>query len=284
MAGFGLDPFGVTPFGVGAGGCEWPVDYADCGPCDALASMPVSGQERVEEMATEFLWRWTERQFGTCEGTIRPCRQDCTEGVSTYGRPPAGARWTPVLVGGTWYNLGCGAGCRDKCGCGSWGSTMLFEQPVYDVTSVQVDGEYLDPSAYRVDNHRKLVRQDGGRWPFCQDMGKPLGGPDTWAVTFLVGSPVPVGGQVAAGKLACEFAKALCGDASCALPKRVQSVTRQGVTVAMMLDTFEDLDQGKTGIWLVDSWVASVTKSAPASPFSIASPDYTGPRRTTSGG
>jgi hypothetical protein len=142
------------------------------------------------------------------------------------------------------------------------------------VLRVEIDGVVLDPTAYRVDNGRLLVRQDGGRWPYCQDMSKPLGAQGTWAVTVRVGSPVPVGGQVAAGKLACELARAAAGDKGCELPQRWQTINRQGVTIAAGMDTFEDLDGGKTGIWLIDSWVASVTK--PDIGFSIATPDYRG--------
>src|SRR5690606_32115828 len=233
----------------------------------------------------EYLWRFTDRQFGLCEATIRPCRRDCTEGLSSVfsGLPGQRSPWTPALIGGRWVNLGCAAGCRDACGCGSATPALRFDLPVYDVTAVEVDGELLDPATYRVDDHRLLVRQDGGRWPTCQDMSLPLGGEGTWAVTFRTGSPVPPGGQVAAGKLALELAKAACGDKGCALPQRWQSITRPGVNITAALDTFEGLDQGKTGIWIIDSWVASVTQ--PTLGFAIASPDLrpTG-RRTTFGG
>lgn len=267
--------------------CEWPVDYAECGPCDALSSLPASGIQKFEDMATEYLWRFTERQFGLCEGTIRPCRQECTEGVSTYG-PPRSTRspWQPTLVGGQWVNIGCGSGCRDKCGCGAYGRTLAFDHPVVEVVSVEIDGAVLPSGSYRVDNYRLLVRQDGGQWPYCQNMSKPLGEADTWAVTVRVGAPVPTGGQMAAGKLACELAKAACGSGDCKLPQRWQTITRAGVSISAALDSFEGLDEGKTGIWLIDSWVASVTKASDKSMgVSIASPDYTGlGRRTTYGG
>jgi hypothetical protein len=265
------------------GACSWPVDYGECGTCDDLASMPTSGIERFETMAAEFLWRWSGRQFGLCEGTIRPCRQDCYEGMSTYygaGRGPLGvSAFSPTLIRGEWFNVGCGTGCGDSCGC-SFGRALRFETPVYEVVTVEIDGDILPRSAYRVDDHRFLVRQDGKQWPYCQNMNAALGEENTWAVTVRVGSPVPAGGQIAAGKLACELAKAACGSKGCELPSRVQSVTRQGVSISMMIDTFDDLDKGRTGIWLIDSWVASVVK--PDIGFSIASPDYksVGRRRT----
>jgi hypothetical protein len=51
--------------------CEWPTVYPDSGPCGALASLPASGVARFEDMAAEFLWRYTGRRFGLCEGVIR---------------------------------------------------------------------------------------------------------------------------------------------------------------------------------------------------------------------
>lgn len=88
-------------------------------------------------------------------------------------------------------------------------------------------------------------------------MVAPITEIDTFQVTYMRGIDVPMGGQVAAGRLACELAKAACGDNTCALPKRVQTITRQGVTVGL-LDSFDDVDKGRTGIWLIDSWVASM--------------------------
>lgn len=253
--------------------CEWPVVYPKEAKCAALNDLSDAEVKMYEEMAAEYLWRFTDQKFGLCEAEIRPCRQDCTAGVSTYG-VPAGTRspWQPALVGGKWLNIGCGGGCADACGCGAYGSVLRFETSISEIVSVEIDGETLPPEAYRLANNRLLVRQDGGQWPYCQNMSKPLGAEGTWAVTVRVGAPVPSGGQIAAGKLACELARAAVGDKGCELPQRWQTITRQGVTIAAGLDAFEDLDAGKTGIWLIDSWVASVTK--PDIGFSIASPEY----------
>src|SRR3546814_2256809 len=51
-----------------------------------------------------------------------------------------------------------------------------------------------------------------GRWPTCQNMNLADGAEDTWSVTYVKGYAVPKGGQVAAGMLAVELAKAACND------------------------------------------------------------------------
>jgi hypothetical protein len=90
---------------------------------------------------------------------------------------------------------------------------------------------------------------------------------------------VPIGGQVAAGKLALELQKAACGASGCELPKRWTNIARQGVTISAALDTYDDIEKGRTGIWIVDSWVTSVTKADIG--FSVASPDLRPVGRTT---
>jgi hypothetical protein len=247
--------------------CDWPAFHAS--PCDALADLPQEDRDRYEEMAADYLRRFTGGRFGLCSATVRPCRQPSP--APSYA--PGAVAWQPVLVGGRWLNLGCGGGC----GPGDTGTTLVFEAPVHDVVEVTLGGEALAPAAWRLDSGRLLVRQDGGRWPLSQDLSRPLGDPGTWGVTVRVGSPVPQGGQVAAGKLACELARAAAGDKGCELPQRWQTISRQGVSISAALDSFEGLDEGKTGIWVIDSWVASVTR--PDQGFSIATPDYHAARR-----
>jgi hypothetical protein len=270
--------------------CSWPVSYSDAKPCSALSADPTV-RSQAETMATEFLWRWTGRQFGLCPVTIRPCRQNCYGGLSTFtggeprvlGQAMGGlysrSPFYPMMFNGEWLNVACGR-CGNSCDCGYTPSISL-PGPIDSITEVVVNGVALPATAYRVDNYRHLLRIDGGDWPTCQDLsadsaaGSASASRGTWQVTYQRGSAVPAGGQVAAGLLACEFAKALVGDAGCKLPQRVQSITRQGVTVAV-LDTFADLDKGRTGIWLIDSWVASIMK--PAGRSRVYSPDLARPR------
>jgi hypothetical protein len=210
-------------------------------------------------MARDYLWNWTGRRFGLCEVTLEPCREDCTEGRSTYyGSGPAvgGVAWRPVIIDGAWFNIGCGR-CGDRCGCGG-AAPLRLPGPVASVTQVVEDGIILDPASYYVVGSG-IARTDGAAWSPCG-----------LEITYVRGTAVPVGGQQAAGLLARELALASCRDKACQLPQRLQTVSRQGVTVAM-LDSFDDIDKGHTGIWSIDSWIASVTK--PPTAARILSPD-----------
>lgn len=230
----------------------WPASYAECGPCPPLDGLTVEESARWERMAVEYLWNWTGRTFGLCPVTIRPCRD-----LNWVGHGRSGGGFQPVLVEGRWYNLGCGM-CLGTCSCDRTPSIRL-PGPIDSVTSVTIDGDVLAPSAYRVDNAQLLVRVDGNSWPTVQHMDVPTTAPGTWEVQYVRGTPAPLQGQLAAGLLACELAKAACNDSTCKLPQRIQTITRQGVTMAM-LDPMNDIDKGHTGIWLVDSFVASVMR------------------------
>lgn len=281
--------------GVQTAPCSWPLLYPGCDPADPdaipepLASLTDEQRETYESIAATYLWNWSGRRFGVCDVTIRPCRQDCWLGVSTFTGGGAlttdgrlGRPYGPVLLEGRWFNISCGR-CGDTCSC-DYTPTLHMPGPAQSVSEVRIDGEVLSELSYRVDNHHLLIRTDGGDWPTCQDMGADPFDDDnddnTFAITYQRGIPVPEGGQLAAGVLANEFAKAACGDKDCQLPQRVQTVSRQGVTVAM-LDAFDDIDTGHTGIWIIDSWVASVTKTPTTS--RVYSPDIprSRPRRTT---
>ena len=262
--------------------CPWPVTYADCaGECAIYSQFedPAVAQEMFEAIASDLLWNWTNRVYGVCEAVVRPCGGDCDEAFTGWGTfwgrgpgydpgfPAAGGVYGgrpfyPVLVSGRWFNMVCG--CVGTCQCTPAGPTVLsLPGPVQSVTEVRIDGAVLDPTAYRVERKRWLIRIDGDVWPRCQNMlADPTTDVDTFEVTYQRGIPVPIGGQVAVGRLACELAMAACGSEECALPERMTTITRQGVTVGFA-DTYEDLKAGGTGIYAIDTWVASTTRGVP---------------------
>lgn len=269
--------------------CGWPIIYADCGgDCEAYAKWPEAERETAqllfETQAIDLLYNWTGRVFGICETVIRPCRDDCGGGRSAdstfWGRGPGFdpgfprrgmgglGGWRPVLVGGEWLNIGCG--CLSACDCGIDGSKALtLPGPIQSVTQIRIDGVVLPPTAYRVDHNRLLVRIDGQSWPACQDLLAEPDQENTFEITYMKGVRVPLGGQVAAGRLACELALGACGDDECQLPERLQTVTRQGITVGISLsaETWTD-----TNIWSIDGWVKSMKKRERPT-VSVRSPD-----------
>lgn len=251
------------------GPCEWPVQLVGCTSSQeaALGQLVVTGEdgvedtsqrEAVERMAVDYLWEWTGRRYGTCPVTVQPCDPDeggCPVRTSTYwGRGPYGSARSAASVLAA-VQRGCG--CRPDakgCTCGPSGDEIPLRGPVAAVTRVRLDGAVFTKWATA---GNRLIRTDGGTWPRCQDADAAV---PAFEVDYQRGRAVPVGGQIAAGVLAAELALALCSDPECGLPQRIQSITRQGVTVAVV-DAFEDVEKGRTGIWLIDSWVASVTKA-----------------------
>ncbi len=267
--------------GCGTGG-------ALCAEFEALDS---TVQDAVAQAAVDYLWNFSGRKYGVCPVTVRPCRESCLNWNTTYrghgrGSPYAGLPWfggsglMPALIGGEWFNLPCGNSCSGPCSCGPIEEIDL-RGAVDSIIEVRLDGVALASSAYRLDNSRWLVRTDGGTWPDCQDMaGDPETDDGTFSVEYGIGVPVPAGGQLAAGTLTCELAKLICGSSSCKLPQRVREVTRQGVTIS-----FDDMSSlwtnGGTGLFAVDSWLASVNVRRRGG-GRVASPDYRPTRRQTS--
>ena len=58
----------------------------------------------------------------------------------------------------------------------------------------------------------------------------------------------------------------------CRLPRRVTQITRQGVT-AMVLDPMSFLNEGKTGLYLCDAFLAAVNPGKLRRRATLASPD-----------
>jgi hypothetical protein len=136
----------------------------------------------------------------------------------------------------------------------------LGRQPIVSVESILIDGEIVDPTTYRVDDQLWLVREcdDCCGWPTCQNLAAPIGDACTFGVNFTFGQAPPAMGEIACGTLAAELYKAITPalTSTCALPKRVSMVVRQGVTVGV-LDPQTYLAKGFTGISAIDMFISS---------------------------
>lgn len=146
------------------------------------------------------------------------------------------------------------AHCRPLvCSCDPYpGIDLGGRYPVWGVYSVIVDGTPLDATSYAIRGRRWLVRTDGQVWP----SGWNAIDPNAWRVQYAVGELPTTAARLAAARLALEIAKRCSGDASCKLPQRVTNVVREGVTFTV-LDSMKMIAEGRTGLDLVDLWIAS---------------------------
>lgn len=265
----------ALPEGPSAPGpCDWPVDTSCC-PGWSEFSAPV--QANAIAWATQILDALTGRRFSQCAINYRPCGPTCAQtfGYLTWpvGSPQSaggGVPWmTPYINSGVWRNCTCEGGCSCKALC-----EVPFPGPVAQVMEVRVDGVVVDPSAYRMDTFRgvpTLVRIDGECWPQCQDMNVGVEDIGSFTIAYQPGELLPSAGQMAAGMLACEFAKDCVGQ-DCSLPQQLQSLSRNGVEV-QVVDPNTLLDNGLTGIAMVDLWIRSVNPGRKSARGRIYSPD-----------
>lgn len=240
-------------------------DVADC--CGlTVGSLNAEPLEQAAENASAILYELSGRRYtGTCERTVRPeTNEHC---------------WGPWIVrlGHRHHRL----------------SRVKLAGHATAIIEVLIDGEVIDPSGYRLDEHRYLTRMadpDGNaqRWPVPQRLDRPIGDPDTFAVTYEHGLNPPGQGVAAATALACELYRACpaAGDepGDCKLPSGVVRVIRQGVTVETIRAVATMLRKGATGIIPVDAFIGTYGRRARAS--SIWSPDiepFARPEGITSG-
>jgi hypothetical protein len=235
-------------------GCAWSIIDL----CDANVSYEVG--VAADKMAIGVLHAASGRQFGLCARTIRPCMEDCN-GLQLFNPPQpryvyiAGEPFASYLP---WARVQCGVCVSRRCACARVSQIVLPNHRIRSVREVKIDGVVLDPSAYRLAG-RRLIRMDGGAWPRCQADDAADDAVGSWSVEYVYGRPVDEGGQIATGVYACEIAKSLSGN-ECELPQRVQTVSRQGVTIGFV-DPMDFLSQGLTGLYVVDSWIKQVNPS-----------------------
>jgi hypothetical protein len=229
--------------------------------CDDFPEEPTAQQQLhidyAIQAATEALWERTQRRFGLCTVTLRPCRRECWSGpMLPRGWYQVGWSWPfPVLHAGKWLNVVCGS-CGDNCSCSRL-SEVRLPSPVATVSEVKVDGVVLDPSAYRVDDWRLLVRLDGGEWPRCNNLLLDDDQPGTWSVTASYGEMVPTLGSLAVGQLAGAIYKGCEGGKDCPLPAAtIRRVVRQGVE-KVYFDAASAFKNGAIGLYYPDLFIAT---------------------------
>lgn len=256
------------------GPCDpWPTSLC----CEIPEGMALEEVDRWTRVASQLLWGLSGRRLGPCPVTVRPCRRSCLESapISFQARTSTGG-WIPYIgVDGVWRNASV-CGCRADCSCSELCEVYL-PGPVYDVVSVDVDGELLVPEAYRVDAPGRLVRTDGGCWPDCQELASPPGTEGTFTVSYRVGLPLDDAAIAAVSELTCHFLKGCApGSCGCKTNRNLTRMVRQGVEMEM--DPTLIYSEGRTGLPTVDLWLSVVNPYRLTSPSQVYSPDFKRPR------
>lgn len=218
------------------GPCSMWADINDVADCcnlegaDPAVIAPLLTSAMVA--ASEFLYFSSGKQFaGSCDRVVRPCKTDtCGCGYQVLSRGH--------LVG---WNGDCWSGY--DCGCRPLSRVKLAGYAT-EIVEVKIDGVVINPSEYRIDEHKWLTRMNGARWPRCQTLDLDDTEVGTFSVDYIYGKTPPESGRLAALALACEVYKSCSGSDDCNLPLGVTRVTRQGITIER---TF--LSQDANGIW-----------------------------------
>jgi len=202
-------------------------------------------------VATELLIQLTAGLF--------PGIHQVTELYDTRTSMAADAALYPITLRGIDYrtiNRGC------ECGsCGVMHRIRLRGQPVRHILSVVVNGQPLQPTEYVLLDHSVLG--------FLTSAACCAG---CVTVQYEYGAPPPSAGRLAALKLANELVEALDPGGSCALPARVTSVSRQGVSWTL-LDNQDFLENGRTGIYEVDLFLKTYNPAGALRPARVYSVD-----------
>lgn len=257
---------------------DWPVIIPD-GEKEWWDTQDKELQDLAIKAAVGFLWNWTNQRFGTNDVTLRP--QRCPDGkANTYdGSLPRVGVITgifPIAISNDEiYEMTCGNCSTPVCGCVGSTNSLILPGPVEEVLALFINGEEVDTKSIAVYTRSIVTRLDGGDlFPKVNPLNNS---PCNWEITYKRGVPVPAGGQLAAGAFAVEILKSLTDDKTCKLPRNWQQATRQGTSITRQEYDPELVKMGVTGLWLVDSWVQSVT--LPKRRGTVRTPDFNPARR-----
>jgi hypothetical protein len=184
--------------------------------------------------------------------------------------------YSPILVDGDVQNLRLGGsglyGDDDYLGDGTSSNTRirLRGRKVVKIHTVRdIDGNIIDPSQYYLVEHSTLLATPGATWT-----------PSNVEVTYTYGTPPPTAGKNAARMLAIELVKLYEGDDTCALPQRVTSISRQGISYTV-LDNQDFIDDLRTGLYAVDLFLKTTNPDKARARARVFSPDVPKARRIT---
>lgn len=199
--------------------------------------------------ASYILYNLTGQKFGGVRTTTETyCQSQCGDTSNTV---------TPVVTYGEIQNC-CGASSCNGCAHTLW----LRGDPIVNILSVTVGGTRVVPLDDVEIIDRRQIAPARGCWGTCDDI----------TVSYQYGDVPPAAGVNAATELANQFIWGATGDDRCELPAHVTSVTRQGVSWTL-LDNQDFLEKGRTGIYLVDLFIAAVNPDKARKRPRVFSPD-----------
>jgi len=218
--------------------------------------------------ASYLLWAMSGRKY-TGVTTVTE-RYTCTLRNNRMG--PSTKTNSPVLFGGDVYNIP--SGDYDEYseltadGMSPDSRIRLRGRPVTKIHSIRNrTGSVIDPANYYLVEHSTIHIKAGTPWTPCNT-----------EVTYSYGTPVPAIGKMAARTLAIEFIKLWSDDDTCALPQRVTSVARQGVSYTI-LDQQEFIQEMRTGMYVIDLFIKTVNPDGARRKSKVFSPDQPRARR-----
>jgi hypothetical protein len=224
--------------------------WASLADLEAWPNRPQLDDDTWEDllwMASEMLYLWSGKQYsGGCRSTVelkfreRPAWDCMTVRHSVMGFAPGSVRHQVVA--------------------------RLPDAPVTGIESVIApDGtEYVRGVDFTANYSTGIIEKISGNW---------VGGT---TATYTHGLLPPIGGMRAVIALTVELGKLWTGG-KCNLPKRVESISREGITIGLV----SSLQGWRTGLWDIDAWLASANPHMMPKRASAWSPDVPYARRIT---
>jgi len=182
--------------------------------------------------------------------------------------------YNPILINGDVVNMPSGGRYAEDDfqgdGTSSNSRVRLRGRKVVKIHTLRdLDGNIIEPSKYYLSDHSTIFGVAGSGWS-----------PSQVEVTYTYGSPPPSAGRAAARVLATELVKLYEGDDTCALPQRVTSISRQGVSYTL-LDSQDFIDELRTGIYAIDLFLKTANPDKARARSRVFSPDQPRARRIT---
>ena len=217
--------------------------------------------------ASGLLWSMSGRKYSGITTVTE--RYVCQNRIFRYGASTN--TYQAVLLDGAIFNIPADefeGGVVD--GLSPESRIRLRGRPVTKIHTIRRrDGVILDPSAYYLVDHSTVQAATGIPWTPCN-----------LEITYSYGTYAPTMGRMAARTLAIEFVKLFEGSDDCALPQRVKSIARQGVSYTL-LDSQDFIEEMRTGIYMVDLFLKSTNPDKARAKARVFTPDVPRGRRYT---